>query len=654
MSILEYLFGAASFVPHGYCLLWRPDLVALHAISDGLIAAAYFAISISLYSISVRRKDIEHRWVLWLFAAFISLCGLTHLMGLITMWFPIYGAHGLVKLATAGVSVATAFAFWPIASQVVTWPSPVELTASNEKLRRALAANEQSLAEVQTLFENGPDAIVMVDSDGRITRSNKRAAEIFGYATDKLQGMHVENLMPKRFRTDHVKARQDYGKEAVQQRMGNSTREVMGLRADGTEFPIEANLGPISHGDAPQIVCASIRDVSQEQKVRDQLAHAQRIDAIGRMTSGIAHDFNNILSAILANLQLIERQGPFDKPAVSECVDGALKATRRGAELTRRLLTFTRLQQSRISTTRIRDMTRDLRQLIKLAVPSSTEIVIEDSAEDLAIKCDIAELEATLLNLVANARDAIGDRASGRIEVRARGLDYSQADAAQPRSGIKGEFVELSVSDNGCGMDQQTSKDATQPFFTTKPAGAGTGLGLSIVSAFVNRANGHLAIASTPNEGTTVTILLPRANTDEPTTELAPGPDLRADDTDRALGILVIDDDNDVLPSTTRLLQSLGHQAVGAHNREEAFAALQTGLPIDVILCDISLSDHEDGIKLASELTDHYPHLRVILFTGFSTDVEGMQEGLPGPILKKPLEYEKIAATLHQVINAKD
>ena len=653
MSFLEYIFGAASFVPHGYCLLWRPDLVALHAISDGLIAAAYFAISISLYSISSQRKDLEHRWVIWLFAAFISLCGLTHLMGLITMWFPFYGAHGLVKLATAGVSAATAIAFWPIASQVVTWPSPTELAATNDKLRRALAANERALAEIQTLFEHGPDAIVMVDSNGRITRSNQRAADIFGYANDKLQCMQVENLMPKRFRMDHVTARQDYAKDAIQQRMGSSNREVMGLRADGTEFPIEANLGPISHGDGPQIVCASIRDVSQEQKVRDQLAHAQRIDAIGRMTSGIAHDFNNILSAILANLQLIERQGPFDKPAVSECLDGALKATRRGAELTRRLLTFTRLQQSRISTTRIWDMTRDLRQLIKLAVPSSTEIVIEDSEEDLAIQCDIAELEATLLNLVANARDAIGERATGRIEIKARSVNYAKSDLAAPPSGAKGDFVELSVRDNGCGMDHQTSEDATQPFFTTKPAGAGTGLGLSIVSAFVDRANGHLAIASTPNEGTTVTILLPRANTDEATTEQQTQSNPQAFDTDRALGILVIDDDADVLPSTTRLLQSLGHQAVGAHNSEEAFAALQSGLPIDIILCDISLADHEDGIKLASELMDSYPHLRVILFTGFSNQLEGMEEGLPGPILKKPLEYEKIAATLHQVINAK-
>lgn len=654
MSIFEYLFGAASSASLGDCLQWPPDLVAIHAFSDGLIGAAYFAIPFALYKISSQREDLEHRWVLWLFSAFILLCGLTHLMELTTLWLPIYGADGLVKLATAGVSVATAIAIWPLVPKVVALPSPSQLNAINEQLAQALAENERALSEAQTLFDHSPEAIVMANSNSRIVRANKRAVDIFGYPNEKLIGMVVEELMPERFRANHIQYRKTYANAAVQRRMGRDIREVVGLRSDGTEFPIEVILGPISQGDQPAIVCASIRDVSEDYRIREQLAHAQRIDAIGRMTSGIAHDFNNILSAILANLQLIERQAPFENSAINESLEGALKATRRGAELTRRLLAFTRLQGSQISAVRIRDVTRDLRQLVKLAVPSSTEVFIEDSDSNLSVRCDIAELEAALLNLVANARDAIGLGTSGRIEVKARGVSYPDSEPAKSPAGVVGDFVELSVSDNGIGMDPLTAREATEPFFTTKPIGAGTGLGLSIVSAFVDRANGHLSIASTPGEGTTISILLPRVRSRKNQSDKPPAPLADASDEIRALGILVIDDDIDVLPATTRLLRTIGHNAVSARNREEALAALESDVPIDVILCDISLENHEDGIELASQLIDRYPHLRVILFTGFATQLADREGGLPGPVLLKPLEHAKIAAILREIASARE
>jgi hypothetical protein len=171
-AVLEYLFGAASFVPHGYCLLWRPDLVALHAVSDLVIAAAYFSIPAALFVFLRKRRDLNFRWMFGLFVAFIFACGTTHLVGLVTLWQPVYGLQGLVKAAMALVSIATAVTLWPLLPQALALPSPAALAAANARLQAEVAERRRAEAELRAALDrlerhmgNTPLGVVELELD---------------------------------------------------------------------------------------------------------------------------------------------------------------------------------------------------------------------------------------------------------------------------------------------------------------------------------------------------------------------------------------------------------------------------------------------------------------------------------------------------------
>ena len=499
-SILEYLFGAASFMPHGYCLLWRPDLVAMHAVADAVTALSYFAIPVALYTFSRRRRDLEHAWVLHLFAAFILLCGTTHLIGLMTLWWPAYGAHGLVKLATGVVSAATAITLWPLIPKAVALPSPADLRLKNTELQRALAEQEKAAAEFETLFQDAPDATLMVGQDGRILRANKQASTIFGYSLSDLLDLPAQNLMPDIDGATLNTAPQDH-------RIGAGS-EVRGLRSDGTPFVAEFNASPTSQ-DGKNVTCVSVRDVSEDRRLREQLAQSQRLDAIGRLTSGVSHDFNNILSTILANLQLIERCGPFAKEQIKVSLNAALKATSKGAELTRDLLRFARRAPAPVAVVNINNALRDVRQLVSTAIPSTTKLQIGEAPNDTHVLCDQSGLETSLINLVANARDATGLAPGGEIKLSASIQAFETEQDIDGQTIKPGSYIALRVDDTGTGMNPNTLAQAATPFFTTKPASSGTGLGLSLVAAFVSQHNGYLLLRSEVSKGTAATVLLP-------------------------------------------------------------------------------------------------------------------------------------------------
>jgi hypothetical protein len=147
-AVLDYLFGVASFVPHGYCLLWRPDLVVMHATADFITAISYFSIPAAIHVFIIRRRDMDYSWLAWLFVAFISACGMTHLVGLVTLWQPVYGLQGLVKLAAAGVSLVTAIVMWPLLPRALALPSPAMLREANDKLHAEILQRQQAEADL--------------------------------------------------------------------------------------------------------------------------------------------------------------------------------------------------------------------------------------------------------------------------------------------------------------------------------------------------------------------------------------------------------------------------------------------------------------------------------------------------------------------------
>lgn len=643
-SYAGYLFATASNTPQGGGEGWRPDIVTMNGIGDAAIALSFFIIAFAMYRVLHRRRDIAYRWVIALSIAFILMCGLNHLISLLALWWPIQGTQGLVKFATGSVSVATALALWPLI------PNALALTSPKQLLRKTNEELKLALSQVEALFESAPDATIIVDETGRIVRANKRTVDLFGYSLDDLRGLGVEQLMPERYRAQHVADRSRFSASPGLRQMGSGL-DLFALSRDGKEFPIEVSLSPILYEDR-EVVCAAIRDVAVERRIRDQLGHAQRLDAIGKLTGGVAHDFNNLLSVILANLQLLQRMNR-SNPELNEYVDACIKATRRGSELTSSLLAFARQQPLSPSDLLLCDLFRDVGPLLAKAVHPQIKLVVDDLPGDLAVRCDASQLQAVLLNLVANAGHAIRMKSRGRIAMSARGVEHdADTEALSSEAVAPGPYVEISISDNGEGMDAATLERALEPFFTTKPQGAGTGLGLAMVDGFVKQSKGFMSIQSELGVGTTVRVFLPRVQLSAQQ-ELREAQDAEPDPLhEQTYRILVVDDDPQLRPAMMELLSDQGFDVVGAAGHDEAVQAFESQGPFDVALCDIFLGGQEDGLSLAKLLTNRDHRIRIILATGYSPLVREMPEALPGPVLIKPFDEQQLKGALRTVLNA--
>lgn len=312
--MLHEMIDSASYMAHGYCLLWKPWLVALHAGSDLLIFAAYFAIPVAIWIFVSQRPNIEMRGLARLFAAFILWCGFTHVINVVTLWWPIYEFQGLVKAITAGISLATAVVIFPLIPRALAIPSPRELQLANQELAREVAAHRSTLAELEqaraaleqrveartqelremteqfrSLFKHAPVAMLMADSDGRILRVNGAAEALFHYEPDEMVGCSVEMLLPEARRDQHVQLRAAYHCTPTARPMGVG-RELFGRRKDGEEVPVEIGLSPMFEGEKTSVV-ASIVDISSHRRAE------QRMQLIMRE---LTHRSKNLLAVIQA------------------------------------------------------------------------------------------------------------------------------------------------------------------------------------------------------------------------------------------------------------------------------------------------------------------------------------------------------------------
>lgn len=251
----EFLAASSSFMPHGHCYLWLPSILWLHVVSDTLIVLAYSSIPFALLYFVYKRKDLVYRWVFVLFGAFILLCGTTHLMNIWTIWHPDYWLDGLIKLATALVSIVTAILIWPLMPKVLRLPSTKALEASEAYMR--------------AIFNATPDAMLISDADGKITMVNHQCELMLGYKAAELIGQPIEILVPERFRANHVLLRQQFMASPFARAMG-SGRVVLALRKDNTEFDVEISLSPIET-EQGRFFASALRDITQRKKMEDAL-----------------------------------------------------------------------------------------------------------------------------------------------------------------------------------------------------------------------------------------------------------------------------------------------------------------------------------------------------------------------------------------------
>ncbi|QJF52362.1 PAS domain-containing sensor histidine kinase [Roseobacter ponti] len=503
-------------------------------------------------------------------------------------------------------------------------------------------------AILDTLLMAAPDAIVICDQTGKILRASAAAHSTFGYEPGELTGRNVRILMPETLGTLHdgYIARHIATGEV---RILDAMRDVEGRRKDGSSVPLQITLGGIDAGGA-QHFTAVMHDLTRRRATQNALSRSQRMDAIGQMTGGIAHDFNNILTLLIGNLELLELRGLTDRQAGP--VADALHAAQLGADLTQRLMAFARRSDLRPVMTDLRAPCGETLRILKGSL-GENYTVRTDFAEDAdMVMIDPVQFQSALTNLVFNARDAMG--ASGDLLISLSNVTIDDTYVAQ-ETGIRyGRYVRLSVGDNGAGMDEEAQKRAFEPFFTTKSDAGGTGLGLATVYGFVRQSGGHVTLYSEPGLGSNFGLYFPAVHSDAETVEKTGA---RATDTPVRIAdsqmVLVVEDNPRVRKLSVERIRDLGFSVEEAASGDSAYLMLKEGLPVDIVFSDLVMPGRLSGYDLAAKIADEFPQIRVLLTSGYASDVvtSRMAQGQVFDILHKPYRQAELARRLQVLLD---
>ncbi len=657
------LFDLSRFTPHGFCLSWDPWLVWLMAGSDLLIAAAYFSIPVALLMFVLQRRDLAFKPVFALFAAFILACGTTHVFGALTLWVPAYRLQGAVNAMTALLSVATAVMLWPLLPKALALPSPSSLRRVNDALahevqRRDLAARllRESEARQKRLYARTPAALHAVDAEGNLLEVSDCWLVLTGYTREEVIGRNIasfyssESQAAMRRKFADIKAGSD-----------STFCERQLRRRDGAIRDVEVHYEP-ERDEAGKLlrIMAAVTDVTARKQAEaalrvteEHLRHAQKMEAVGQLTGGIAHDFNNLLTTIMGSLELLQQRAALDERSL-RLTSNALEGSRRAARLTSQLLTFSRRQRLAPEPLVPEQIVDGIRDLLARTLGDGITLEVVLPEESWTFLADRNQMEAALLNLVINARDAIpGPGGHVRIDVSNRAVGVEEA-ASEPDPLPPGDYVVISVSDDGIGMNPEVQARAFEPFFTTKGPGAGTGLGLSQTYGFVTQSGGAIRVESAPGRGTRIDILLPRAAeagmqpvVAEPVLHMMEG---------AGEHILLVEDDDLVRHTMAEALRGRGYRVTSACNGIEALGLFDTVPEPDFALMftDIVMPGGINGVDLANRARKRRPALPVLFATGYSSASTLAAWPEPVDLLPKPYSPEQAAARIAAKLDVRE
>ena len=491
-------------------------------------------------------------------------------------------------------------------------------------------------------------AIYMLDPHGNIASWNPGGERIKGYREEEVIGRHFSLFYAA---ADRAKG-EPQRNLAVAAREGRYEAEGWRVRKDGTRFWANAIIDAIRDAQGTLLGFAKItRDLTQKktaeealEETRAALAKSQKMEAIGQLTSGIAHDFNNLLTIIANAFDLLAL--PARDPAYERrIIDSAQRATERGARLTQQLLAFSRRQPLRPRICDVNGVIRGSEPVLRVACPAPIAVELNLSPVPLTVEIDLPQFEATLLNLIVNARDAMPSGGRLRISTRFETIGSARARAM---SGIApGDYVAVGVADTGEGMTAAVRARAFEPFFTTKEIGKGSGLGLSQVYGFVGQSGGHVAIDSEAGSGTTVTLYLPAVRLPA---EARPADAAAAQPGAAKQRVLVVEDNFDVLDVTVETLRGMGYDVATAADAPTAIAILRREENIDILFSDIVMPRGMNGIELARTALRLRPHLRVLLASGYPlralSGAERRGAGGEFAFLSKPYRAAELARAL--------
>jgi signal transduction histidine kinase/ActR/RegA family two-component response regulator len=383
-----------------------------------------------------------------------------------------------------------------------------------------------------------------------------------------------------------------------------------------------------------------IEEIAQREQAEEKLRQSQKMEMIGQLTGGVAHDFNNLLMAVIGNLDLLRKRTSTDQIS-ARLVDGAIQGAQRGAALTQRLLAFARRQELKVQPTDLAELLVGMNDLIQRSIGSQIELALRIPDHLPRVLVDANQIELAVLNLVVNARDAMPSGGTLIVEI-------DQPSISPPSSMTATSCLRLSVVDTGIGMDVETLRKATEPFFSTKELGKGTGLGLSMIHGLARQLGGALRLESAPGSGTRAELWLP--TTTKPAAQ-------HLEDTTALpervvkMTVLVVDDDPLISMSTAMMVEDLGHDVVEANSGNEALGILKNGRNIDLLITDFSMPKM-NGAQLAEAARQLRSDLPILLATGYADLPTGTDHGLPR--LGKPYQQEQLASAIAETLKGKN
>jgi PAS domain S-box-containing protein len=503
-------------------------------------------------------------------------------------------------------------------------------------------------------------AIFMLDPDGRVTSWNSGAQRIKGYRRDEILGRNFGKFYTDEDRAAGVPAQL----LALAAELGRAEAEGWRVRNDGSRFWARVILDRIDDEAGRHVGFAKVtRDITDQHlaqnmlaEARERMLQAQKMEAIGQLTGGLAHDFNNLLTVVIGNLETIQQNldllssgaaGQLKRAAAS-----ALRCAQRAATLTQRLLAFARQQALDPRPLNPNKFIAAAVEFLQRSLGETINIEAVGGAGLWQVEVDPNELEAALLNLAVNARDAMPQGGKLTIETSNAFLDedYCRHNPEVRR----GQYVMIALTDDGVGMRADVRERAFEPFYTTKAAGQGTGLGLSQVYGFIKQSEGHVKIYSEPGEGTTVKIYLPRLIAET----VAGDENRKSGDVIEGLAgetILVVEDDEDVRAYLVETLRRLNYQVLRAADAAAALEFLQQrDLRVDLLLTDVVMPGM-NGRELAKRADALRPGLKVLYVTGYSRNAIVHQGRLdPGvELMQKPITQEALAGRVRDLLDAR-
>jgi PAS domain S-box-containing protein len=513
---------------------------------------------------------------------------------------------------------------------------------------RVQRSQEESDARARAIFDAAPNAMVIGDESGAVMLANRAAGQLYGRDGGTLTGMSLTALVAPESRaalqTSLVTLRATPG--------GTSSapgRELTGQRLGGEVFPAEIACSSIGSGTGQRIVVV-VRDLSERQRLERQLSQGQKMEAVGQLTGGIAHDFNNLLGVIVGNLDLLERSVANNPTAVQRVVT-AQKAAMRGADLTRRLLAFSRKQHLEPAPLHLAVAVANVVEMAGGMLGTDIRITTAFSPDTPPVLVDAAALENAVLNLAVNARDAMPGGGLITIETTAVELDQDHP-AVRTHDLQPGRYASLRVTDTGQGIPRETLDKVFDPFYTTKEAGKGTGLGLAMVYGFARQSGGHVSIYSEVGVGTVVAIVLPATTAEPVLTTQGPGhAEHRAPEGATAL---VVDDEPDLLVVAATHLQDLGYRVLAASDVPSAVRTLATEPRVDLLVTDVIMPGGMNGVKLSQLARRSRPDIRVVFTSGFPSQALAQRNGtrVDGLLINKPFSRRDFSVAVGRVMES--